>query len=66
MILKCKAVGQMAVDFDNRFRSFRNDNIVIALTWWKIVRYSFGPQHVKIFSHSSISDVIAKPNIEEV
>ena len=56
----------MAVDFDNRFQSFRNDNFAIALTLWRIVRYSFGAHRVKIVSYSSISDVIAEPNIEEV
>jgi len=50
----------MAVDFDNRFQSFRNDNFVIALTLWRIVRYSFGAHRVKIVSYSSISDVIAE------
>ena len=66
MTWKCEVVGQMAVDFDSRFRSFRNDNIVIALTWWRIVRYHTGPQHVTIFNRSTISDVTTKHNIEEV
>ena len=65
------SVGQMAVDLDSRFRSFRNDiividNIVIALTWWKIVRYHTGPKHVKIQNYSTISDVTVEPNIEEM
>nr|AAD29781.1 contains similarity to a family of Arabidopsis thaliana hypothetical proteins; see GB:AL022580 [Arabidopsis thaliana]CAB81139.1 hypothetical protein [Arabidopsis thaliana] len=69
--LKCEALGELAVDLHRKFRSFRNDNIVIdnifvALTWWKIFRYHTGPKHVKIQNYAGISDVTVDPNIEEV
>jgi len=69
--LKCEAFGQMAVDLHSKFRSFRNDSIVIdnifiALTWWKIFRYHTDPKHVKIQNYADISDVTVDPNIEEL
>jgi len=69
--LKCEALGELAVDLHRKFRSFRNDSIVIdnifvALTWWKIFRYHTGPKHVKIQNYAGISDVTVDPNIEEV
>ncbi|BAB01426.1 replication protein A1-like [Arabidopsis thaliana] len=69
--LKCEAFGELAVDLHRKFRSFRNDSIVIdnifvALTWWKIFRYHTGLKHVKFQNYAGISDVTVDPNIEEV
>jgi len=65
-ILQCEAYGEIAVDFDRRFWSLRNNNIVIALAWWKVVIYYAGGHRVKIVSHAPISIVYPEPDLEEV
>jgi len=64
--LECEAYGQIAVDLEKRFRAFRKNNVVIALAWWKVVRYYPGCNWFKIVSHAPISTMYPEPDVEEV
>nr|AAD15522.1 putative replication protein A1 [Arabidopsis thaliana] len=65
-ILQCEAHGEYAVDLEKKFRSVRNNKVVIALAFWKIVTYFDGGHRMKIASHAPISTVYPDPDIEPV
>ena len=64
--LECEANGQIAVDLEKRFRAFCKNNVVIALAWWKVVRYYPGCNWFKIVSHAPISTMYPEPDVKEV
>jgi len=64
--LLCKAYREIAVDLEKRFLAFRNNNVVIALAWWKIVRYYACAHRLKIVNHAPISTMYPEPDVEEV
>ncbi|CAB78932.1 hypothtetical protein [Arabidopsis thaliana] len=64
--LVCEAYGEIAVDLEKRFRAFRKNNVVIALAWWKIIRFYPGCNWFKIVSHAPISTMYPEPDVEEV
>jgi len=64
--LECEAYGQIAVDLEKRFRAFRKNNVVIALAWWKVVRYYQGCNWFKIVIRAPISTIYPEPDVKEV
>jgi len=64
--LVCEAYGEIAVGLEKRFRAFRKNNVVIALAWWKIVRFYPGCNWFKIVSHVPILTMYPEPDVEEI
>jgi len=64
--LVCEAYGEIAVDLEKRFRAFRKNNVVIALAWWKTVRYYPCCNCFNIVSHAPISTMYPEPDVKEV
>lgn len=53
------------VSFQSMYMKAGRGNFVVALCWWRVVRYVDG-RAMKIVSNGPISKMFPEPNIEEV